>query len=118
MSTTQFRALTLLLLSGALPALAPAASQDSVVGAHRTVEGVQFAAPTRLMAGEEHLGKGRMYASPAVYDMNADGRPDIVIADIFGRPRVALASADGPMSFGPEKPVQNTEKEQLEFNNW
>jgi hypothetical protein len=111
MSTTQFRALTLLLLSSALPALAPAASQD-------TVEGTQFAAPTRLMAGEEYLGKGRMYASPAVYDMNADGRPDIVIADLVGRPSVALASADGPMSFGPEKPVLNKEEEQLDFNNW
>ena len=75
-----------------------------------------FAAPVRLMAGDEYLGTGRMYPSPAVHDWNGDGRSDVVIGDLPGRVTVALRGEDGAL--GAEAKAKTRDDELLDFGNW
>ncbi len=46
-----------------------------------------FEAPIRLRVGNEPLNKaaGQMYPSPAVYDVDNDGKVELVVGDISGR---------------------------------
>ena len=78
----------------------------------------EFAAPIRIKAGDAYLGARRMYASPALHDVNGDGHLDAVIGDLPGRVTVALGSGLTPMSFGAEKKMVGSNQEPLEFNNW
>ena len=78
----------------------------------------RFQPPVRLMAGDGFLGAKRLYPSPALHDVNGDGRADVVIADLPGRPTVAYALADERLTFGPEEPLLATDGEKLDFNNW
>ena len=79
-------------------------------------EMVSFAAPVRLMAGDEYLGTGRMYPSPAVHDWNGDGRNDVLIGDLHGRVTVALRGEDGAL--GAEAKAKTRDDELLDFGNW
>ncbi|MCP3918829.1 MAG: hypothetical protein GY711_25050 [bacterium] len=78
---------------------------------------VRFAAPTRIMAGEEYLGEGRLYPSPALHDVNGDEHLDMVVGDLMGRVTVALGDAR-PMRFAQEKPLLDRDETRLKFNNW
>ncbi|MCB9902853.1 MAG: hypothetical protein H6831_00435 [Planctomycetes bacterium] len=77
---------------------------------------VRFAAPVRLMAGDVFLGAKRLYASPAVYDWNGDGRLDVVIGDLPGRVTVALRGEDGKLA--AEEAAKLRDGQLLEFGNW
>ena len=103
--------LSLILIGCAGPFLAEAAGQ----AADTTV---RFAAPARIMAGDNFLGQKRAYPSPALHDVNGDGHVDLLIADLMGRVTVALGTGSEPMSFGEEKPLLGSDKEPLDFNNW
>ena len=45
-----------------------------------------FEAPVRLMVGDQPLNTRarQMYPSPAVYDVDSDGKVELVVGDIFG----------------------------------
>jgi len=85
--------------------------------ADETLTGVRFAAPQRILAGEAHLGAGRLYPSPVLHDVDGDGLLDIVVGDLPGRvtfaPRVA-----GKLAFGTEKPFLDRDGKPLKFHNW
>ena len=78
---------------------------------------IRFAPPKRIMAGDVFLGENRLYPSPAMHDVNGDGRADIVIGDLFGKVTVAPHTGK-PMSYGAEEEVKDREGEQLKFHNW
>ncbi|MAF65244.1 MAG: hypothetical protein CMJ84_06255 [Planctomycetes bacterium] len=80
--------------------------------------GASFLPPVRLMAGEEFLGAKRRYPSPALFDVDGDGHADLVVADLSGRPTVALGVAGEPQGFGPETALRDADGEKLDFNNW
>jgi hypothetical protein len=75
----------------------------------------QFAAPQRIAAGDAILGQGRMYPSPAMHDVNGDGKADLVVADLFGRVTVALRTDDG---WAKETPLLDRDGKPLKFHNW
>jgi hypothetical protein len=78
-----------------------------------------FAAPKRLQAGDAFLGEGRLYPSPAVHDVDGDGRADIVIGDLVGRITYAPRSNQGSAPvLGAEKQLKDRSGEQLKFHNW
>lgn len=80
---------------------------------------VRFAAPKRIKAGDKFLGEGRLYPSPVLHDVNGDGKPDVVIGDLFGKITVACREATQPsVVLGSEKPLKDRSGEQLKFHNW
>lgn len=79
----------------------------------------EFSTPVRIHAGEAFAGGRRMYPSPALHDVNGDGHADLVVGDLPGRITVALRTpGEGPIGFGPEKPMKDRRGEHLKFNNW
>lgn len=106
---TLARLITLVFLAGiAVPSLAEQPADD-----------IQFAAPVRLKAGDALLGASRLYPSPAMHDVNADGIADVVIGDLFGKVTVAYRSTkSGAATLGAEKPIQMKGGKDLKFHNW
>jgi len=79
----------------------------------------RFAAPQRIRAGDAFLGEERLYPSPVLHDVDGDGRPDIVVGDLFGRVTVAhRLAAKSPVAFGVEKPLNDRDGKPLKFYNW
>ncbi|HJP00239.1 MAG TPA: hypothetical protein QF764_00545 [Planctomycetota bacterium] len=111
MKKTTLSVARLLIACGTFCAVSGAASQDSLAEA-------RFKSPVRLTSGEQHLGAKRLYPSPALHDMNGDGRADLVVADLFGRPTVAFARAGKGLTFGQEEALLDRDGEKLDFNNW
>jgi len=79
-------------------------------------QGALFAKPVQLSAGDKLLGKGRLYPSPALHDLNGDGRLDVFIGDLFGKITYALRQQDG--SFGSEHKLKDANGKILDFGNW
>lgn len=98
------------LLISAVSGTAWAQSQES---------SARFAEPVRLETEEGLLGENRLYPSPALQDMNGDGKLDIVIADLFGHVTVAHRQADAEgIVFGAEQKMLNDKGKELKFENW
>lgn len=80
---------------------------------------VRFAKPRLIKAGEQNLGEGRLYPSPAIHDVDGDGTPDLVIGDLFGRVTYAPGTrGKAGLQFGDERPLKDRRGEQLKFHNW
>lgn len=78
-----------------------------------------FAAPVRLMAGDQPMGQGRLYPSPSLFDLDGDGVAEMVIGDLFGRLTVSkrIAGEDTTVWTAPE-PLQGADGKPLKFSNW
>lgn len=83
---------------------------------------VEAGAPTK--AGPTVLGKGRLYPSPMLHDLNGDGLLDVVVGDLRGRITTALrlpAEAEGksgPPRFAAEQKLLAKDGKELDFANW
>jgi len=78
----------------------------------------QFSPPIRLMSEDKPLGKGKLYPSPRLYDIDRDGQAEMVIGDLPGRVTVAEKVAGaGPAHWGPLEPFMSG-KRALKFRNW
>jgi hypothetical protein len=99
-----------LLLSPTLP---PPARQEPQAEAPR------FAAPALLTGGDEPLGRGILYPSPALFDIDGDGARELVIGDLFGRVRVAeKLPGEDALAWSAPEPLQAADGEELKFHNW
>lgn len=79
-----------------------------------------FEAPVRLQSGETFLGaalnkRDRLYPSPALHDVDGDGKADLVIGDLFGNLTVAKRTKDG---WAEETNLMGADGKPLKFNNW
>ena len=79
-----------------------------------------FEAPVRLQSGETFLGatlnkRDRLYPSPALHDIDADGKADLVIGDLFGNLTLAKRTKDG---WGEESTLMAADGKPLKFSNW
>src|SRR5262245_55591646 len=79
-----------------------------------------FDAPKMLKTGDTPIGntlnkRERIYPSPALYDIDADGVKDLVIGDLFGN---LTWCKGGKESFGEEKILNAADGQPLKFHNW
>ena len=77
---------------------------------------VTLAEPVLVQASDKMLAEGRPYPSPSMFDMNGDGRLDVVVGDLFGHITYAIQKEDG--SFGAEQKLQDAKKAIIDFGNW
>ena len=82
----------------------------------------EFEAPVVLKAGDSVLnsnGKLR-YPSPAIFDVDGDGKDELVIGTIFGE----LVACENENNSGGEPvwaepiPIKSTDGKSLDLNNW
>jgi hypothetical protein len=80
---------------------------------------ILFGEPVRIMAGDAFLGAKRLYPSPVLHDVNADGKLDVVIGDLWGK--ITFAQRNGEkenVTFDREKPLLASNGKQLDFSSW
>ena len=77
----------------------------------------EFAAPIRLLAGEQPLGGKLLYPSPRLYDIDQDGESELVVADLMGRVQVAEKVGDDPATWSALEPFISC-GQPLKFHNW
>jgi len=78
-----------------------------------------FAPPVRLMAGDAPMGKGRLFPSPALYDLDGDGVAELVLGDLIGKLTVCKRqSGDEPRGWTEATPLNGANGEALKFHNW
>lgn len=79
----------------------------------------RFAPPVAIQAGEVPLGSKRLYPSPALHDMDGDGKPEIVIGDLWGKLSVAQRLEGGGVpKYAEDKPLLGRDGKPLDFKNW
>ncbi|MCP4708264.1 MAG: hypothetical protein GY869_06540 [Planctomycetes bacterium] len=78
-----------------------------------------FADPVRVMAGNEPMGKGMIYPSPVLYDIDGDKQVELVVGDLFGYIHVGKKLAgDDPIAWSELKKLQSAEGKDIKFSNW
>jgi hypothetical protein len=82
-------------------------------------QAIRFRNPVRIKAGEKFLGAKRLYPSPVVHDVNSDGRPDVVVGDLWGKVTFAPRLSDKANgALGTEKKFLAADGKQLDFSSW
>ena len=104
------------MISIALPVLLALASSSHLVD---NDDVPTFAAPVRLMAGDQHMGQGRLYPSPTLFDLDGDGVSEMIVGDLFGNLTVSKRIAgEDTLAWTAPEPLKGADGEPLEFSNW
>lgn len=74
-----------------------------------------FEAPVRLMAGDAHMGAKRLFPSPVLFDVDGDGKAEMVIGDLIGK--LTVSHREGDTWSAPE-PLKGADGKPLKFHNW
>ena len=78
-----------------------------------------FAAPVRLMAGDQPMGKGRLYPSPSLFDLDGDGVAEMIIGDLFGNLTVSKRiPGEATTVWSDPKDLEGADGKPLKFSNW
>lgn len=82
-------------------------------------DGAAFAEPVRLFAGDAPMGQGRMYPSPALYDLDGDGVDELILGDLFGALTVCRRQpGDLQRGWSEASALDGASGEPLRFDNW
>jgi len=80
----------------------------------------EYETPIQLKVGDKAVGyelsgRERLYPSPVLHDVDADGTRDLVIADLFGNLTWCKGGKEG---FGTEEVFNGADGKPLKFSNW
>ena len=79
----------------------------------------RFAEPVLLTEDGAPLGRGLLYPSPALYDVDADGDDELIAGDLFGYLYVfERLDGDDTLAWGEREKLAGRDGEDLKFNNW
>lgn len=79
----------------------------------------RFAPPVRLLAGDAPMGEGRLYPSPALYDLDGDGVDELILGDLRGVLTVSKRrTGDGPQGWSEASALKGAGGDDLKFHNW
>ncbi len=85
-------------------------------GGPPTVDVPSFAGPVQLTTDGKPF-TGILYPSPLVHDLDGDGRPEMMIGEIFGTITVARPTGKELGEFGALEPMKAAGKP-IKLNNW
>ena len=81
-----------------------------------------FSAPTIVMVGDQPLNTAanKGYPSPAMYDVDGDGKVELVLGDIFGALLVYENENEGSGDpvWSAFEPLKSHDGEEIEVSNW
>ena len=80
-----------------------------------------FEAPIRLMVGSSPLNTAarQMYPSPAVYDVDHDGKSELIVGDIFGSLNVYENQSDkGDPVWSEHTALKSSNGKAIKVSNW
>jgi hypothetical protein len=78
-----------------------------------------FAEPVLLTAGDKPLGRGVLYPSPLLFDVDGDGQREMLLGDLAGRLHVARKlPGDDPLAWSETELFKGADGEILKFSNW
>jgi len=78
-----------------------------------------FAEPVLLHEGDAPMGRGLLYPSPALFDVDADGTDELVMGDLVGKLWVsARVEGDDPTAWTEREPLKAADGNDLKFSNW
>jgi hypothetical protein len=79
----------------------------------------RFDAPVLLMAGDQPMGKGILYPSPVLYDLDGDKSPELIIGDLPGNLRIAQKlPGDDLTAWSELTKLQSADGKDIKFSNW
>ncbi len=87
----------------------------AVLAAVGTDSAATFEAPVQLMAGDQTMGRKRLYPSPAMFDLDGDKKPEMIIGDLIGNLTVSRRAGK---TWGEPEPLRSKDGEPLRFHNW
>jgi hypothetical protein len=104
------------------PPTDPTAKTETVAKAQPEFVNATFEAPFRLMVGNRPLNTAakQMYPSPAMFDVDHDGKSELVIGDIFGSLNVYenQNDADGDPVWSSHHALTSTTGDAIKVSNW
>lgn len=82
-----------------------------------------FSAPTMLMVGDKPLNvaAAQMYPSPAIYDVDNDGKDELIVGDIFGSLNIYENAAEwghGDPVWEEHRALESADGEPIRVSNW
>ena len=79
-----------------------------------------FESPEMIMGAGKPLASDILYPSPAIFDIDNDGKNEMIVGSIFGAIAAAENEADenGEPVWAACQPVNSTKGEPLKLNNW
>ena len=74
--------------------------------------------PVQLTTDTGPLGHGMLYPSPAMYDIDGDGKAEMIVADLFGNVQMARKAPGADTHWGALTPLASRKATPLKFSNW
>ncbi len=99
------------------------ADQTVTSGAMTKFRHPLFLAPVMLKVGDKPLNVAadQMYPSPAIYDVDNDGKDELVVGDIFGSLNIYENAAEwgqGDPVWEEHRPLESADGEPIRVSNW
>lgn len=79
----------------------------------------RFAPPERLTEGDTFVGQGRIYPSPVMFDIDGNGRAELILGDLRGDLTITRRTTSGSSTvWEGTEPLRGAGGTNVKFTNW